>query len=191
MSKQLYNISSIFYNISNNQWTLYTSRNSFPFSEVNEEYSSEDLAHHCYCALRGHLQSYFWVALGHNEISDSFCHDSLPFLLFFQKRQHLRTPRSLYWPWWRPYVKLYKSFPAFSIWFLGISPRKQCNSFELACRTVLWFVWDVAGCAVSLFPWKVAYFNLLEPQENVKQKVYSDIHFMVFLVFSLVSQIKG
>lgn len=50
---------------------------------------------------------------------------------------------------------------------------------------------DVAGWTVSLFLWKLAYFHLLEPHENVKQKVYSDINFIVFLVFSLTSQIKG
>lgn len=60
------------------------SRNSFALSKVNEEYLNEDLADRCYYALKGHLQSYFLTALGHNEIShDSFCHDSLPFHPFF------------------------------------------------------------------------------------------------------------
>lgn len=113
------------------------SRNSFALSKVNEEYLNEDLADRCYYALKGHLQSYFLTALGHNEISQSLF-AMIPFhsTLFLQKGQHLRTPRSLYWPWWRPYVKLYKTFPACSICFLGISPRKHCNSFGVACRTV-------------------------------------------------------
>lgn len=62
------------------------SRNSFALSKENEEYLSEDLADHCYYALKGHLQSYFLIALGHNEISQSLF-TMIPFhsTLFLQK----------------------------------------------------------------------------------------------------------
>lgn len=168
---------------------MHISRSGFAFSKMKEEYLSEDLADHCSCALTGHLHSYFWIVLGHNKISQSL-------FPWFPSIPSSFIPGST---WGHPeafighdeghMLSCTNPFQLLAFASLAYPQGNSVTALELPAE--LSYACDGAGCIIFSFLWKGAYFHLLDLQENVKQKVYSNIHSIVFLVFPLMSQWKA